>query len=49
MENVKPSQFELFHLAEDISEENDVSTANPERAERLFLAYTDYAESRELK
>jgi arylsulfatase A-like enzyme len=49
MGNVKPSQFELFNLVEDISEKNDVSKANPERAERLFNAYLDYAESRELK
>jgi arylsulfatase A-like enzyme len=49
MDSVKRSQFELFHLAEDLSETKDLTAVNPERAERLFCAYTEYAERRELK
>ena len=49
MQAVKRSQFELFDLAADRSERNDLSQANPERTERLFQAYQDYAQRRDLK
>ena len=49
MEAVKRSQFELYDLEADRSERNDLTKANPERTERLFKAYTDYAQRRELK
>jgi arylsulfatase A-like enzyme len=49
MDTVEQSQFELFHLQEDLSEQKDQSIAHPERVERLFQAYRKYAESRELK
>jgi arylsulfatase A-like enzyme len=46
---VSQSQFELFNLAGDIGEQNDVSQRHPERAKRLFKEYRRFAESRELK
>ena len=49
MDGVKQSQFELFNLAQDLSEKNDVTKANPERAEQLFKAYQEYAQAREMK
>jgi len=49
METVQPSQFELFHLAEDLSEQNDVSRAHPEQAEHLFAEFKTCAENRRLK
>jgi arylsulfatase A-like enzyme len=49
MEAVKLSQFELFNLAEDLSEQNDLSKKYPERTERLFKEYRQYAENRKLK
>jgi len=49
MAAAKPTQFELFNLADDLSEKNDLSNAHPERAARLFAAYKKYAEERELK
>ncbi|MEO1857798.1 MAG: arylsulfatase [Rubritalea sp.] len=49
MDVVKQSQFELFQLSEDLSEMHDLSKSNPERAQRLFQAFSKYAESRELK
>ena len=49
MEAVKLSQFELFHLAEDFSEKNDLSKTYPERTERLFEEFRKFAENRELK
>ena len=49
MDGVKQSQFELFNLAQDLSEKNDVTKANPERAEQLFKAYQGYAQGREMK
>lgn len=49
MTTTEPTQFELFNLAEDLSEKNDLSKAHPERAGRLFAAFKEYAEERELK
>jgi arylsulfatase A len=49
MEAVKLSQFELFNLAEDLSEKNDLSKTHPERTERLFEEFRKYAENRKLK
>jgi len=49
MEVAKASQFELFNLRNDLSEQNDVAQKHPERVERLFKAYRDYAANRELK
>jgi len=49
MEAVKLSQFELFHLAEDLSEKNDLSKTYPGRTECLFEAFKKFAENRELK
>ena len=43
------SQFELFNLADDIAEQNDVSQSHPEKAKRLLKEYRKFAESRELK
>jgi arylsulfatase A-like enzyme len=42
-------QFELFNLADDIGERNDVLQRHPEEAKRLFRQYREFAESRELK
>ena len=49
MEVAKASQFELFNLRNDLSEQHDVAQKHPERVERLFAAYRDYAANRELK
>ena len=46
---VDQSHFELFNLADDITEQNDLSQRRPERAKRLFKEYRKFAESRELK
>jgi len=46
---IEQSKFQLFNLADDIAEKNDVSDAYPERADRLFEEYRKFAESRELK
>jgi hypothetical protein len=43
------SQFELYNLADDIAERNDVSGAHLERAGRLFKEYRKFAENRKLK
>jgi len=47
--SINESQFELFNLADDIAEENDVSEAYPERTKRMYKAYQTFAESRTLK
>ena len=49
MEAVKLAQFELFNLADDLSEKNDLSKTHPERTERLFEEFRNHAESRNLK
>ncbi len=46
---VGPSRFELYNLANDIAEQNNVSQANPERTKRLFTEFRKFAESRKLK
>jgi len=46
---VKRSRFELYNLAEDIAEQNDVSQSHPETVSRLFTDFKEFANSRELK
>lgn len=46
---VKRSRFELYNLAEDIAEQNDVSQSHPETAKRLFTDFQKFANSRKLK
>lgn len=49
MEAVKGSQFELFDLAKDPSEQHDLSQTHPEKAKQLFSAFKRFANSRDLK
>jgi arylsulfatase A-like enzyme len=46
---VDQSQFELFNLADDIAEQNDISQLHTEKVKRLFKEYRKFAESRKLK
>ena len=41
--------WELYNLAEDLSEQTDLSATNPEKAETLFKAYMAFRDSRELR
>ncbi|HAR66515.1 MAG TPA: arylsulfatase [Lentisphaeria bacterium] len=47
--SVSLAQFELYNLADDLAEENDVSESHPERAQRLFADFTTFAKNRKLK
>ncbi len=46
---VKRSRFELYNLAEDIAEQNDVSQSHPATVERLFTDFKEFANGRKLK
>jgi arylsulfatase A len=46
---IKRSRFELYNLAEDIAEQNDVSQSHPETVKRLFTEFKEFANSRKLK
>ncbi|MDH4203443.1 MAG: sulfatase-like hydrolase/transferase [Phycisphaerae bacterium] len=49
IETLKLSQFELFNLAKDLSEKNDLSKTDLERTEHLFEGFKRYIENRKLK
>lgn len=49
MANVKSSQFSLFYLADDPAEQHDLAAEHPERVQRLFAAFAEYARQRTLK
>lgn len=40
------SDVQIYNLAEDLSEENDLSQTKPEKARTLFKAYKDFLDSR---
>ena len=46
---VKQSKFELYNLAEDIGEQDDVADDHPEMVKRLFDEYRNFAKNRKLK
>jgi arylsulfatase A len=46
---VEQSKFELYNLAEDIGEQNDVADDYPETVTRLFTDFKEFANSRKLK
>lgn len=48
-ETLQLEQFDLYNLAQDIAERNDLSQSNPERANELFQAFQAYLQRRELK
>ncbi len=43
------SRFDLFNLAEDVSERTDLAPTNPERAKALFDSYRNFIAKRRLK
>ncbi len=43
------SKFELYNLADDLAEQNDVLAAHPEQAQRLFEQYREFIGQRKLK
>ncbi|WDE97152.1 arylsulfatase [Lentisphaera profundi] len=46
---LKPSDFKLFNLAEDISEKSELTQENPERLSELYKEFIDFANERKLK
>ncbi len=46
---IKRSRFELYNLAADIAEQEDVSPSHPETVKKLFTEFKRFVESRELK
>lgn len=49
LETIEVNQFELYNLAEDPSETEDVAGAHPEVAASLFEQFQAFVRSRELK
>ncbi len=47
--NVKPSDFQLFKLDEDLAEQNDLSKNHPEKVKQLHRVFTDFVKQRKLK
>ena len=47
--SIRPSQFGLYNLADDIAEQNDISQKYPERKERLFSQFETFTKNRTLK
>ena len=45
----KPPFVQLFNLAEDLSQTNDLSESNPEKTKELFAKFKKFVASRELK
>jgi arylsulfatase A-like enzyme len=48
-EAIRLSQFGLYNLAEDLSEQSDLSKEHPERTEHLYRKFVNYNENRKLK
>ena len=46
---IKLSSFGLYHLAEDISEQNNLAQSNPEAANRLYGEFKRFIRNRKLK